>query len=136
MAITKRSKLSKRATKASSSRRSQSPSVKETVLGMELVDQPRNAGNGWQDRYDATFMHFHFPMYEAKTRSRKGKEFAAQCTDQYVKLFPSKCKAQFDPSLGENDPIIDKKGWDEWKTKKRGVIRLISWCQGLSLTLQ
>jgi hypothetical protein len=103
---------------------------------MALVTQPRNAGNGWQDCYDTTFMQFHFPMYEAKTRTRKGKEFAAQCTDQYVKLFTAKCRAEFDPTLRENNPITDKKGWDEWQKKKRAVIFLFSCRQHLRLTSQ
>jgi hypothetical protein len=95
--------------------------VKDTVLGKDLVDPPRNSGNAWQDRYDATFLQAHFPTYEAKTLKRKGKEFAAQCTDQYIKLFTAKCRKQFDPSLGENDPITDQKGWDAWKRKKAQV---------------
>jgi hypothetical protein len=122
MAVTKRSKGSKgTAHKATTSHRLQSPTVKETVLGMELVAEPRNAGNGWQDHYDVTFMAAHFPTYEVKVCNHKGKEFVAQCTDQYIKLFPGKCRMQFDPSLRETDMFTDKEGWDDWRKKKTDV---------------
>jgi hypothetical protein len=119
MAVTKSSRTSAATSKARC--RSQSPSVKDTVLGKPLVAQPRNSGNAWQDRYDATFIQAHFPTYEKKTVQRKGKEYAAQCADQYFKLYDVKCKQLFDPKATADEPVTDVKGYEAWKKKRAGV---------------
>jgi hypothetical protein len=121
MTVAKKNQDSSSATKVRSS--TQSPSVKETVLGKPLLSQPRNSSNTWQDRYDTTFLHAHFPTYEQKTLCRKGKEYAIQCADQYFRLYDVKCKQLFDPNLKPEDPVTDLMGFESWK-KKRTAVRI------------
>jgi hypothetical protein len=112
---------SKCCTTATAGKKNKSPSDSNQGDNSVPPELYHKTGNSWQQKHDLIFLLSNLPMYRRKSLQRKGKEFAAQCADQYFRLYQTQCKEVFAPSLGKDNPIVDLDGWREWKKKRTKV---------------